>query len=89
MVIIGFIFKYNPTNNIFSMKIKLYLISIKYLATEMESLFPVIVICRSSFSPFSWVPSPLAMCTKAPLICLNKIHVYNEIFVYYLIVTSY
>lgn len=74
MKTLGFILNYDPTNIFFTIIIKLYLISIKYFATEIESLFPVIVICRSSFSPFSWVPSPLAMCTKAPLICLHKIH---------------
>lgn len=74
MVTLYFILNYDPTNIVFSIIIKLYLISIKYLATEIESLFPVIVICRSSFSPFSCVPSPLAICTKAPLICLYKMY---------------
>lgn len=50
---LGFNLNYDLTNIIYSIVIKLYLISIKYLATEIESLFPVIVICRSSFSPFS------------------------------------
>jgi hypothetical protein len=53
MVTLGFILNYVSTNIVYNIKIKLYLISIKYLATAIESLFPVIVICRSSFSPFS------------------------------------
>jgi len=56
MISLEIILNYDPANIFFSIIIKFYLISIRYLATETDSLFPVIVIRRSTFSPFSIVP---------------------------------